>query len=303
MAVADAVRISNADKVLYPATGFTKGQVVDYYRAVAAVLVPHLRGRALTLRRFPDGVDGESFFEKRCPSHAPKWVRRVEVARSSGPPYQACAVDDADTLVWLANLAALELHPSLALADDPERPTTMVFDLDPGAPAGIAQCAEVACALRELLAQLELASSPKTSGSKGLQVYVPLNSAVDFDTTKLLSHTLGMILEKQLRRLVVTTMAKQDRPGKIFIDWSQNDRAKTTVSVYSLRARAEPNVSTPLSWDEVESAVGTDGGALRFGPDEVLERVEKRGDLFSDVAELRQALPDEVVHLLATGAP
>jgi bifunctional non-homologous end joining protein LigD len=267
------------------------------------MLVPHLRGRALTLRRFPDGVDGESFFEKRCPSHAPKWVPTVEVARSSGPPYRACSVDDGDTLVWLANLAALELHPALAKADEPERPTTMVFDLDPGAPAGIAQCAEVACGLRELLGQLGLSACPKTSGSKGLQVYVPLNSPVDFDTTKLLAHTLGMILEKRLRPLVVTTMAKQERPGKVFIDWSQNDRAKTTVSVYSLRARHEPSVSTPLSWDEVDAAVGGDGDDLRFGPDDVLGRVEKRGDLFADVIDLRQQLPEEVAQLLSAEAP
>ncbi|HAM01357.1 MAG TPA: ATP-dependent DNA ligase, partial [Acidimicrobiaceae bacterium] len=220
--MARTISISNPDKVLYPATGFTKAQVVEYYRSVAPVLVPHLRGRALTLRRFPDGVDGESFFEKRCPSHAPDWVTTVEVGRSSGPPYRACSVEDTDTVVWMANLAALELHPSLSLAAEPERPTTMVFDLDPGAPAGLAECAEVALALRALLSDLELESLAKTSGSKGMQVYVPLNTAVGYDTTKLLSHTIGLVIEKQLRPLVVTTMAKQDRPGKVFIDWSQN---------------------------------------------------------------------------------
>jgi bifunctional non-homologous end joining protein LigD len=303
VAVAEAVRISNPDKVLYPATGFTKAQVVEYYDAVADVLVPHLRGRALTLRRYPDGVEGESFFEKRCPAHAPEWVPTVEVARSGGPPYRACSVDDGETLRWVANLAALELHPALAKAKEPDRPTTMVFDLDPGPPAGIPQCAEVALALRDVLGKLELSSCAKTSGSKGLQVYVPFNTPVDFDTTKLLSHTIGMILEKQLRPLVLTTMAKQERPGKVFIDWSQNDRAKTTVSVYSLRARPEPSVSTPLAWEEVESAVGADGDALRFGPDDVIGRVRAQGDLFADVLERRQRLPEAVTHLLEGRAP
>jgi bifunctional non-homologous end joining protein LigD len=298
--VTRTVRISNPDKVLYPATGFTKGQVVDYYRDVAPVLVPHLQGRALTLRRFPDGVEGQSFFEKRCPSHAPQWVATVEVGRSKGESYRACSVEDADTLVWLANLAALELHPSLSLADEPERPTTMVFDLDPGAPAGLSECAEVACALRNMLADLELDCVAKTSGSKGMQVYVPLNTPVDYDTTKLLSHTIGLVLEKHLRPLVVTTMAKQDRPGKVLIDWSQNDRAKTTVSVYSLRAREQPGVSTPLLWEEVDRTVGTDGLSLAFSPGEVLDRVEAHGDLFRAVLELVQPLPAQVVDLLSS---
>lgn len=295
-----ATRLTNPDKVLYPQTGTTKAEVAEYYGAVAAALLPHLRGRALTLRRFPDGVAGESFFEKRCPSHAPPWVHTVEVARSSGPAYRACSVEDTDTLLWLANLAALELHPSLALAAEPDRPTVMVFDLDPGPPAGIPQCAEVACALRELLGRLGLGCVAKTSGSKGLQVYVPLNSAVDFETTKLLSHTVGLILEKQLRPLVLTTMARQSRPGKVFIDWSQNDRAKTTVAVYSLRARPVPGVSTPLRWEEVESVVGAaDGGPLDFSPAQVLERVVAGGDLFAPVAESVQELPDDVVALLS----
>ncbi|MDE3087297.1 MAG: non-homologous end-joining DNA ligase [Acidobacteriota bacterium] len=293
--------LSNPDKVLFPAAGVTKAEVAAYYGAVAPVLVPHLRGRALTLRRFPDGVDGESFFEKRCPSHAPPWVQTVEVARSSGPPYRACAVEDRDTLLWLANLAALELHPSLALAAEPERPTVMVFDLDPGPPAGIPQCAEVACALREVLDRLGLRCVTKTSGSKGLQVYVPLAGGVDFDTTKLLSHTLGLILEKQLRPLVLTTMAKGERPGRVFIDWGQNDRAKTTVAVYSLRARPFPGVSTPVRWDEVEAAVGKERGVLEFSPAEVLERVSASGDLFASVLDEGQELPAEVTALLQPG--
>ena len=296
------MRITNADKVLYPETGTTKGEVVDYYRRIAPVLLPHLRGRALTLRRYPDGVEGESFFEKRCPGHRPEWVRTVPVARSSGDPYEACEVHDEDTLVWLANLAALELHPSLAVADDPERPTVLVFDLDPGAPAGIGHCAEVACALRGLLAQLGLTCTAKTSGSKGMQVYVPLNSPIDFDTTKLLAHSIALVLARQRTNLVVTTMAKEVRRGRVLIDWSQNDRAKTTVSVYSLRARPVPGVSTPLEWSEVEDTVGATGPALVFGPSEVLDRVEERGDLFAPVLEQSQSLPPEVVQLLAEGA-
>src|SRR5579862_7056327 len=169
LAVPEPVRISNADKVLYPQSGTTKGEVVEYYRRIAPVLLPHLRGRAVTLRRFPDGVDGESFFEKRCPKHRPPWVHTAEVLLSSGRSYDACTVEDTDTLVWMANLASLELHPSLARADQPERPTVMVFDLDPGAPAAIGQCAEVACALRALFEQLDLQCVAKTSGSKGMQ--------------------------------------------------------------------------------------------------------------------------------------
>ncbi len=204
--------------------------------------------------------------------------------------------------MWLANLAALELHPALALADDPYRPTVMVFDLDPGAPAGIGHCAEVALSLRDLLAQLGLQCTAKTSGSKGLQVYMPLNTPTDFETTKALSYALALVLERQRGDLVVTTMAKEARRGRVLIDWSQNDRAKTTVSVYSLRARSTPNVSTPLRWVEVESAVGADTAVLAFGPDEVLARIEVHGDLFASVVDQRQSLPRRVADLLGKGA-
>ncbi len=295
----EAVRLSNPDKVLYPAAGFTKADVADYYRAASPVLVPHLRGKALTLRRFPDGVEGGSFFEKRCPSHAPDWVATVDVTQASGASYRACSVENADTLLWLANLAALELHPSLARAEQPEQPTAMVFDLDPGAPAAVGECAEVACALRALLARLGLECVAKTSGQKGLQVYVPFNSPIDFDTTKRLSHTLGLVLVEQLHPLVVTTMAKSERHGRVFIDWSQNDRIKTTVSVYSLRARPLPSVSTPLAWDETEKAVGAGAGALVFSPAEVLGRIQAGGDLFAPVLERRQQLNEEVRRLLS----
>lgn len=298
----ERVTISNEEKVLYPQTGTTKGDVVDYYRRIAPVLLPHLVGRALTLRRFPDGVDGESFFEKRCPRHRPDWVRTVPVARTSGESYDACTVEDPDTLVWLANLAALELHPALAVAAEPDRPTVLVFDLDPGPPAAIGHCAEVACALRELLGQLGLECWAKTSGSKGIQVYAPLNTPIDFDTTKLLAHGMALVMERQRGDLVITTMAKQARRGRVLIDWSQNDRAKTTVSVYSLRARATPGVSTPLEWPEVEAAVGTTGAAIDFGPDDVLGRVDAKGDLFAPVLERKQSLPRRVVDVLVEGA-
>ncbi|MHB8681536.1 MAG: non-homologous end-joining DNA ligase [Acidimicrobiales bacterium] len=299
----ERVRISNPDKVLYPDAGFTKRDVVDYYRAVAPVLLPHLAGRALTMRRYPDGVDAASFFEKRCPSHRPDWIRTVRVGRASGhDAYDACAVDDLDSLLWVANLASLELHPSLALAAEPERPTAMVFDLDPGAPAALPLCAEVACALRDLLGGLGLECVAKTSGSKGLQVYVPLAGEADFDATKLLAHTLGLVVEKQLRGLVLTTMSKSARRGKVFIDWSQNDRAKTTVAVYSLRARPRPTVSTPLTWAEVEGAVGAEADPLVFEAADVLRRVERHGDLFSPVLDHAQVLPAAVHDLLSKGA-
>jgi bifunctional non-homologous end joining protein LigD len=275
--------LSNLDKVMYPAVGFTKGQVIDYYSRVAAVLLPHLRDRPLTLKRYPNGVDGGHFYEKRCPTHAPGWVRREEFDRIT-----YCVCDDLPTLVWLANLADLELHPSLSLVHDVNRPSAMAFDLDPGPPAGLAQCCEVAVLLREALEQLGLESCVKTSGSKGIQVYVPLNvEDVDYDHgTKALSHALARHLEAQHPTLIVSQQRKELRRGKVLIDWSQNDEHKTTVCVYSLRARERPTVSTPLSWEELD-----DPDALVFEAADVLERVERHGDLFAPVVELRQELP------------
>jgi bifunctional non-homologous end joining protein LigD len=275
--------LSNLDKVMYPAVGFTKGQVIDYYSRVAPVLLPHLHDRPLTLKRYPNGVDGGHFYEKRCPTHAPGWVRREEYA---GITY--CVCDDLPTLVWLANLADLELHPSLSLVHDVNRPTAMAFDLDPGPPAGLAQCCEVAVLLREALEQLGLESFVKTSGSKGIQVYVPVNvENVDYDHgTKALSHALARHLEGQHPKLIVSQQRKELRRGKVLIDWSQNDEHKTTVCVYSLRARERPTVSTPLSWEELD-----DPDALVFEAADVLERVERHGDLFAPVVELRQELP------------
>ncbi|MGH2844846.1 MAG: non-homologous end-joining DNA ligase [Thermoleophilaceae bacterium] len=276
--------LSNLEKVMYPGVGFTKGHVIDYYTRVAPALLPHLRDRPLTLKRYPNGVDGQFFYEKRCPSHAPEWVRKEKVGK-----IEYCVCDNLPTLVWLANLADLELHPSLSLVDDADRPTVMAFDLDPGPPAGLPECCEVAVLLRDALSQIGLVSFAKTSGSKGIQVYVPLNAdGVDYDHgTKALSHALARHLEGEHRKLIVSQQRKELRRGKVLIDWSQNDDKKTTVCVYSLRARERPTVSTPLRWEELE-----DPGALVFEAADVLERVEQHGDLFAPVVELRQELPD-----------
>jgi bifunctional non-homologous end joining protein LigD len=276
--------LSNLDKVMYPAVGFTKGQVIDYYTRVAPALLPHLRDRPLTMKRYPDGVEGQFFYEKRTPSHTPEWVRREQVGKIE---YIVC--DDLPTLVWLANLADLELHPSLSLVDDIDRPAVMAFDLDPGPPAGLAECCEVAFLLRDALGQIGLESFAKTSGSKGIQVYVPLNvDEVDYDHgSKALSHALARHLEAQHPKLVVSQQRKDLRKGKVLIDWSQNDENKTTVCVYSLRARERPTVSTPVRWEELD-----DPDALVFEAPNVLERIEKHGDLFAPVVERRQELPD-----------
>ena len=286
------LRLSNLDKVLYPATGFTKGQVIDYYTRAASYVLPHLRGRALTLRRYPNGVDAPHFFEKQKPSHAPEWVSsRAITAGDHDIDFVLC--DELATLVWLANLADLELHPSLALAADPDAPTVLAFDLDPGEPAALEQCCEVALLLRDVLSQLGLDCRPKTSGSKGMQVYVPLNTAVTYDDTKPFAHGLARLLEKQNPKLVVSAMAKAVRKGKVFIDWSQNDRHKTTVGVYSLRARERPTVSAPLHWEEVEEvAGGGDPAALVFEAPQMLDRLQEEGDLFEPVLSGEQELPD-----------
>ncbi len=288
----------NVEKVLYPETGFTKGELIDFYEAVGPVLVPHLAGRALTMRRFPDGVEGISFFEKRIPKHAPDWMATVEVVPHRAAPYRACSVEDVPTLVWLAAMAAVELHPSLALAAEPDRPTVLVFDLDPGPPAGVIECARVAWWLRELLGHLGLEGFAKTSGSKGLQVYVPLHSQVDFTTTSALAHSVARLLEQEHPELVVSTMAKTVREGRVFIDWSQNSRSKTTVSVYSVRARPRPTVSTPLHWEEIESVLSgrkPKAPVLEFLPADVLARVDTDGDLFGPVTSLVQQIPAHLV--------
>jgi bifunctional non-homologous end joining protein LigD len=288
------LKLSNLDKVLYPAIGFTKQQVIDYYVRIAPALIPHLAGRALTRKRYPDGVEGEPFFEKNAPMHRPDWVKTAPIwsGRNSRTIHYVLA-DDLATLVWLANLAALELHPSLALAEDITCPTMMVFDLDPGSPANIVQCCQVGLWLREIFEHFGLQSFPKTSGSKGLQIYVPLNTPTTYDATKLFSHALAQLLEHEHPDLVVSDMKKQVRTGKVFVDWSQNDEHKTTVAVYSLRAREHPTVSTPVTWNEVEHAFKKkDAALLVFEAPKVVARFEKMGDLFEPVLELKQRLPN-----------
>lgn len=298
--------VSNLDKVLYPETGFTKADLIDYYARIASTMVPHLDGRGVTLRRFPDGVEAESFFEKRCPSHRPEWVEVVPGPgdnTSDGIDY--CMLGDAPSLAWSANLGAIELHAPLHLATDPDHPTVVVFDLDPGAGTGLAECAQVALAVRERLASDGLDAYPKTSGSKGLQVYVPLNGSPrvglkrarpTFDHTRAYALTLATSLEEDQPGAVVTRMAKKLRTGKVLIDWSQNHQHKTTVAVYSLRARPHPTASTPVTWAEVDEAAA--GEPLSFTAPEVLERVEAHGDLFAPVQEQAQPLPTVALDIL-----
>jgi bifunctional non-homologous end joining protein LigD len=286
------LRLSNLDKVLYPEVGFTKGQVIDYYTRVAPALLPHLKNRPLTLKRYPNGVDDKFFYEKQSPSHRPDWVKTVPVP-ARGRTIDFTLANDLPTMVWLANLADLELHTSLSLAKNIQQPTTLAFDLDPGPPATIVECSQVAVWLREIFSDLNLESFPKTSGSKGMQLYVPLNLKTSYDQTKPFAKALAELLEKQHPKHVVSTQKKELRPGKVLIDWSQNDEHKTTVNVYSLRAKARPTVSTPLTWDEVEEIHESgDPDIAVFDSDDVLERVEKHGDLFEPVLTLKQKLPE-----------
>jgi bifunctional non-homologous end joining protein LigD len=285
--------VSNLNKVLYPKAGFTKGQVIDYYIRIAPVLLPHLKDRPLTMKRYPNGVEAEFFYEKNCPVHRPKWVQTAKVwSEGNNRNMDYCLANDLPTLVWAANLADLELHTSLARKKDVARPTMMVFDLDPGAPADIVQCCQVGIWLRDLLGEMKLKSFAKTSGSKGLQVYCPLNTPATFDQTKDLSRALAQHLERQHPNLVTSNMSKALRKGKIFVDWSQNDEHKTTICVYSLRAKEQPTVSTPVTWNEVESALKKKNAKLlTFTSDQVLKRIEKTGDLFDPVEKLKQKLP------------
>jgi bifunctional non-homologous end joining protein LigD len=285
--------ITNLDKVMYPSTGFTKGEVIDYYARIAPTIIPHLRGRPLTLKRYPEGAEAGHFFEKRCPKHRPEWVATASIwsEREDGE-IEFCVCNDKPTLVWMAQLAALELHPSLSLARHMERPTVLAFDLDPGEPANVIDCARVALRVRGLFGELGVECFPKTSGGKGLQVYVPLNGRTTYATTKPYAHAVAQLLERMHPDEIVSRMTKKLRKGKVFVDWSQNTESKTTVAVYSLRARERPTVSTPLEWDEVEAAAESgDPEPIRFEAPQVIERVEERGDLFAPVLELKQRLP------------
>jgi len=287
------LQVSNLEKILYPKVRFTKGQVIDYFIRVAPVLLPHLKDRPLTMKRYPDGVEGEFFYEKNCPSHRPQWVKTAKVwSEGNQRRMHYCLANDLPTLVWAANLADLELHTSLSHKDKIERPTMTVFDLDPGPPADIVQCCQVGIWLRDLLAKMKLKSFAKTSGSKGLQVYVPLNTPVTYDDTKGLSRSLAQHLESEHPDLVTSNMSKAVRKGKVFVDWSQNDEHKTTICVYSLRAKEEPTVSTPVTWNEVENCLKKKNAELlKFRSDQVLARMEKLGDLFEPVQNLKQKPP------------
>ena len=290
------LKLSNLDKVLYPKTGFTKGKMVDYYAKVAPALVPHLSGRAVTLRRFPEGVEDldAAFYEKRCPKHRPKWVKtaRVQAGPRAGV-IEFCVCDSLPTLIWMAQLAAIELHPSLSLSRAPKRPTSLVFDLDPGPPADVVDCSRVALRLRELLTQLALECLVKTSGSKGMQLYVPLNTKTSYEETRPFGQAVAQIVANQDPENILAKMGKKtDRSGKVLIDWYQNNERKTTISVYSLRARERPTVSTPITWEEVEQAAGSGkGDHLVFETDDVLKRIDEHGDLFAPALRLEQRLP------------
>jgi len=286
--------LTHLDKVLYPETGTTKAEVIDYYRRIAPVLLPHLAGRPITMKRYPHGVDGTSFFEKRCPSYQPDWVPTYQMPSKRHGSIGFCGIDSLAALVWMVNLSSLELHPYLHRVGAPERPTTLVFDLDPGRPADLTDACRVGLVMRRLLEQTGLDCYPKTSGGKGLHIYVPLNSRVTYERTKRFARAVAETLARDDPDDVTSVMAKEKRTGRVFIDWSQNDEHKTTVAVYSLRARHRPTVSAPLHWDEVERGAGLERGAtgpaVEIGP--AVERVERMGDLFLPVLEQQQELPD-----------
>ena len=288
-----SLSLANLEKDLYPSYGFTKAQILEYYRRMARFILPHLQDRALTLKRYPEGVEQDFFFEKRCPVHRPAWVKTAEVRLEHKEPMTVCLANNLETLMWVENLASLELHVPLARVGSPETPDAMVFDLDPGEPADILDCARVALILRDLLSPLGLAGYVKTSGQKGLHVYVPLNrEETTFADTKKFSKAVAEIMQKNYPDLVTAKMAKEYRQGKVFINWSQNDAASTMICVYSLRARKKPMVSFPLAWRELERLAGQgDPERLQVIHSEAVNRAEKQGDLFREVLEKRQKLP------------
>ena len=293
------IKLTNLDKVLYGEAGFTKGQMIDYYTRIAPALLPHLHNRPLTLKRYPEGTaEGSMFFyEKNCPKHRPPWVKTAKVwSGGNNRDMFYCMAQDLPTLVWIAQLATIELHTSLSYHTDIGRPRQLVFDLDPGPPADIVLCCRVGVWLRDAFASFGMESFAKTSGSKGLQLYVPLNTpGVDYEVTKSVSKGLAQRLAQEHPDEVVFLQRKDLREGKVLIDWSQNDQYKTTVNVYSLRARARPTVSTPVRWDEVEACLEAgDPSRLVFTSDQVLERVSSSGDLFEPVLSMKQRIPAEL---------
>jgi bifunctional non-homologous end joining protein LigD len=283
------VNVTNLEKVLYPKAGFTKAQVIDYCVRISPVLLPYLKARPITLKRYPDGVDGFFFYEKKAPAHRPEWIQTFEVPKSDGV-INYCIIDSLPALVWAANLADLELHTFLHTAPRIERPNWIAFDLDPGPPANIIECCKVGLWVRDIFKSLGLESFAKTSGSKGLQIYVPLNTATTYEKTKPFAHGIAKLLEAHAPESVVEKMAKNLRGGKVLVDWSQNDDKKTTINVYSLRAKERPTVSTPVKWEEVETALKKKK-LLSFETEDVLKRVEKLGDIFAPILTLKQKLP------------
>jgi bifunctional non-homologous end joining protein LigD len=282
------LKLTNPEKVLYPAADFTKAQVLDYYARVAEWLVPHFRNRPVTLRRFPDGVGGQTFYEKDAPRYTPGWISTTMTPRrAGGKDIRYIMINDRATLLWCANLASLELHPFLHRGGSLETPSCVVFDLDPGEGASIADCAQVALLLRDAMTGLGLQMFPKMSGSKGIQAYVPLNRKATYETTQPFAHALADRMARQYPDRIVSNMNKSLRKGKVFIDWSQNSDFKTTVGVYSLRAKERPSVSMPVTWEELASHPER----LHFEPAAALERLEKTGDLFAPLLKLKQSLP------------
>ena len=284
-----ALKVTNLTKVLYPLIGFTKAQVIEYYVKVAPAMLPHIADRGVTFKRWPDGVTAEPFFNKRAPEHRPDWVGTCIGPGDKGQGIDYPVLAETAALAWSANLAALEIHAPMARCADIDTPSTLVFDLDPGAPATVIECCQVALSIRSVLDTVGLESFAKTSGSKGLQMYVPLNTPHTHRHAADFALAVAQLLEKQQPGAVTATMAKKERTNKIFIDWSQNSRHKTTIAPYSLRGKDRPTVSTPLSWDEVGD--GADGEWLSFEAKDVLERIDAVGDLFAEVVTLEQALP------------
>jgi bifunctional non-homologous end joining protein LigD len=286
--------VSNLTKVLYPAVGFTKGDLIDAYADLAEVLLPHLRGRPVTLKRYPDGVEGKFFYEKRSPKHRPDWVATARIwSESHKAEIDYTLLEDLPSLVWSANLANIELHTSLARVTDLDRPDSLVFDLDPGAPADIVDCARIALRLHAFFAQLGLDSYAKTSGSKGIHLHVPLNGTATFEESRPFAKAVAETFEARFPDEVVSRQTKTKRTGRVLIDWSQNDRHKTTASVYTVRAKERPTASTPLEWEEVEAAAESgDASALVFTVDDLRARIAAKGDLFAPLLSQKQDLPD-----------
>ena len=284
-----ALKVTNLDKVLYPLVGFTKAQVIAYYVNVAPVMLAHIEDRGVTFKRWPDGITAEPFFNKRAPSHRPDWIGTCIGPGDKGKGIEYPMLSEVAALAWSANLAALEIHGPMARCGEIDSPSILVFDLDPGDPATIIECCQVALSIRAVLETVGLEAFAKTSGSKGMQLYVPLNSPHTHQHASDFALAVAQLLEKQQPNAVTANMAKKQRTNKIFIDWSQNSRHKTTIAPYSLRGKDRPTVSTPISWDEVSD--GADGEWLSFEATEVLERIEEFGDLFADVVTMEQALP------------